>query len=94
MPRVPVGQRIVVDGFGCADDGIIRVPGRFGYMETLDAPGTLVMLDTAQTESRFDEASYFLSKIDLRRGKTPRVAAWRHLVHHGRQRPWFSPGGW
>ncbi|MGW3645427.1 potassium transporter Kup [Streptomyces sp. NPDC000878] len=79
VPRVPAEERIVVDDLGCADDGIIHVTARFGYMEIPDVPGTLAMLDPAQTEGplQLDQASYFLSKIELRRGKAPTMAPWR-----------------
>ncbi|MFF0105528.1 potassium transporter Kup [Streptomyces hirsutus] len=79
VPRVPEDQRIVVDDLGYADDGIIHVTARFGYMETPDVPGALAMLDPVTTEGplQLDEASYFLSKIELRRGKAPTMAPWR-----------------
>ncbi|MFF3401895.1 potassium transporter Kup [Streptomyces sp. NPDC002659] len=79
VPRVPADQRVVVDDLGYADDGIIHVTARFGYMETPDVPGTLALLDPAETEGQLhlDQASYFLSKIELRRGKTPTMAPWR-----------------
>ncbi|MEU9282598.1 KUP/HAK/KT family potassium transporter [Streptomyces sp. NPDC048342] len=79
VPRVPADQRIVVDDLGYADDGIIHVTARFGYMETPDVPSTLAMLTPAQTEGplHLDQASYFLSKIDLRRDKSPTMAPWR-----------------
>ncbi|GAA3248502.1 potassium transporter Kup [Nonomuraea helvata] len=79
VPRVPAGRRIVVDDLGHADDGIIHVTARFGYMETPDVPGALAMLDPATTEGRLelDQASYFLSKIELRRGEDPTMAPWR-----------------
>ncbi|MEU7306305.1 potassium transporter Kup [Streptomyces sp. NPDC007206] len=79
VPRVPADQRIAVDDLGYTDDGIIHVTARFGYMETPDVPSTLAMLTPAQTEGplQLDQASYFLSKIDLRRGKSPTMAPWR-----------------
>ncbi|MGW0947866.1 potassium transporter Kup [Streptomyces sp. NPDC002623] len=79
VPRVPADQRIVVDDLGYADDGIIHVTARFGYMEAPDVPGALAMLDPAETEGplQLDQASYFLSKIELRRGKAPTMAPWR-----------------
>ncbi|MFJ9376895.1 potassium transporter Kup [Streptomyces sp. NPDC101455] len=79
VPRVPADRRIVVDGLGYADDGIIHVTARFGYMETPDVPATLAMLDPADTEGPLllDQASYFLSTIDLRRGPAPTMAPWR-----------------
>ncbi|WP_405969770.1 potassium transporter Kup [Streptomyces sp. NBC_00988] len=79
VPRVPADRRIVVDGLGYADDGIIHVTARFGYMETPDVPATLAMLDPADTEGPLllDQASYFLSTIELRRGPAPTMAPWR-----------------
>ncbi|MCC9306165.1 potassium transporter Kup [Kitasatospora sp. RB6PN24] len=79
VPRVPADQRIVVDDLGYAEDGIIHVAARFGYMETPDVPGALALVDPARTEGRLelDQASYFLSKIELRRGKEPTMAPWR-----------------
>jgi KUP system potassium uptake protein len=79
VPRVPDDQRIIVDALGYADDGIIHVTARFGYMENPDVPGTLAMLDPARTEGplQLDQASYFLSTIELRRGKEPTMEPWR-----------------
>ncbi|MEU8757878.1 KUP/HAK/KT family potassium transporter [Streptomyces sp. NPDC048659] len=79
VPRVPPDQRSVVDDLGHTDDGIIHVTGRFGYMEAPDVPSVLAGLDPARTEGglRLDEASYYLSKVELRRGKAPTMAPWR-----------------
>ncbi|MGY5035836.1 potassium transporter Kup [Streptomyces sp. 900116325] len=79
VPRVPADQRSVVDDLGYADDGIVHVTARFGYMETPDVPSALALLDPATTEGplQLDEASYFLSKIELRRGKASVMAPWR-----------------
>ncbi|WP_405836254.1 potassium transporter Kup [Streptomyces sp. NBC_01518] len=79
VPRVPADRRIVVDGLGYADDGIIHVTARFGYVETPEVPATLAMLDPADTEGPLllDQASYFLSTIELRRGPAPTMAPWR-----------------
>jgi len=79
VPRVPADERVVVDDLGYADDGIIHVSARFGYMETPEVVGALQSLDPATTESplQLDQASYFLSKIELRSGDTPTMAAWR-----------------
>ncbi|MCX4510711.1 potassium transporter Kup [Streptomyces sp. NBC_01619] len=79
VPRVPENRRIDVDDLGYADDGIIHVTARFGYMETPDVPRALSMLDPAMTEGalHLDQASYFLSKIELQRGKAPTMAPWR-----------------
>jgi KUP system potassium uptake protein len=79
VPRVPADERVVVDALVHGDDGITHVSARFGYMETPDVPGTLRMLDPATTEGQLllDEASYFLSTIDLVRGPEPTMALWR-----------------
>jgi KUP system potassium uptake protein len=79
VPRVPAEQRITVDHLGYAEDGIVHVTARFGYMETPDVPAALALLDPAGTEGplRLDQASYFLSKIELRCGKAPTMARWR-----------------
>ncbi|MFE2585332.1 potassium transporter Kup [Streptomyces sp. NPDC059378] len=79
VPRVPADRRLVVDDLGYADDGIIHVSARFGYMETPEVPSALSMLEPAGTEGplQLEQASYFLSKIDLRRGKAPTMAPWR-----------------
>jgi KUP system potassium uptake protein len=79
VPRVPAGERVSVEDLGHADDGIVFVTARYGYMETPDVPGALALLDPAQTEGRLrlDEASYFLSKIELQRGPEPTMAGWR-----------------
>ncbi|GAA2568922.1 potassium transporter Kup [Winogradskya consettensis] len=82
VPRVPSDERIVADDLGYGDDGIIHVIARFGYMETPDVPGVLRQLEPAITEGhlQLDQASYFLSKIELRIGTAPTMAPWRkHL---------------
>jgi KUP system potassium uptake protein len=79
VPRVPHDERIVADDLGYADDGISHVTVRFGYIETPNLPAVLKALDPGTTEGRLDleHASYFLSKIELRRGDAPTMAEWR-----------------
>jgi KUP system potassium uptake protein len=79
VPRVPADERIVADDLGYADDGISHVTVRFGYIETPNLPAVLRALDPGTTEGRLDleHASYFLSKIELRRGDAPTMADWR-----------------
>jgi KUP system potassium uptake protein len=82
VPRVPPDQRVVVDDLGYGDDGITHVTLKFGYMESPDVPSALSVLDAKDTEGRLDldTASYFLSKIELRRGHEKTMASWRkHL---------------
>ncbi|WP_242000756.1 potassium transporter Kup [Kribbella rubisoli] len=79
IPRVPEDQRVMVNDLGYGDDGITHVTIKFGYMEASDVPSALALLDPAATEGPIDleNASYFLSKIELRRGKSATMAGWR-----------------
>lgn len=79
VPYVPAVERVTVDDLGYADDGITHVTARFGYMDTPDVPAALRTLDPAATEGPLDldNATYFLSKIELRRGLAPTMADWR-----------------
>jgi len=82
VPRVPVDQRVTVDDLGYADDGITHVTARFGYLETPDVPAALALLEPAATEGRLqlDQASYFLSKIELQVGDERTMATWRKRI--------------
>ncbi|MEV0335616.1 potassium transporter Kup [Nocardia sp. NPDC050717] len=79
VPRVPAEERLTVDHLGHGDDGIVHVTARYGYMDRPDVPGVLRLLDAEATEGRLDldHASYFVSKIELRRGDEPTMASWR-----------------
>jgi KUP system potassium uptake protein len=79
VPRVPVAERLVIDELGYTDDGILHASARFGYMDEPNVPGVLGLLETADIEVSIevDEASYFLSTIELRRGDAPTMARWR-----------------
>ncbi|MEU7823177.1 potassium transporter Kup [Catellatospora sp. NPDC049133] len=79
VPYVPADERVTVDDLGYADDGITHVTARFGYMDSPDVPAALRTLDPAATEGPLDldNATYFLSKIELRRGPAPTMADWR-----------------
>jgi KUP system potassium uptake protein len=79
VPRVPAERRIAVDDLGYADDGIMHVTARYGYMETPDVPAALKSIDPEAIEEALDidDASYFLSKIELQVGNEPTMAPWR-----------------
>ena len=71
IPRVTHSERIEIDPLGPTHDGIIHVTARFGYMETPDIGCTLRLLEPTKTEGliAIDDASYFLSKIELVKGR-------------------------
>jgi KUP system potassium uptake protein len=79
VPHVARSQRLVVDDLGYRDDGISHVEARFGYMEQPDVPDALRMAAEAGLECplEVEEASYFLSTIELRPGEAPGMTRWR-----------------
>jgi KUP system potassium uptake protein len=79
IPRVGDSERIEIDPLGHTHDGIIHVTVRFGYMETPDIRDALRLLEPTKTEGAIaiDDASYFLSKIELTKGDAPTMPAWR-----------------
>lgn len=79
VPRVPDDERITVDDLGYRDDGIFYVSAKFGYMEHPNVPAALRLVDPGLTEGRIDvdNASYFLSKVDIVAGPEPTMAPWR-----------------
>jgi KUP system potassium uptake protein len=79
VPHVPATQRLTIDDLGYKDDRIIHVTARFGYMDQADVPGLLPQIRKADIESPLDDdkVSYFLSRIELRRGNTPGMSRWR-----------------
>jgi KUP system potassium uptake protein len=82
VPRIPDTERTRIDALGYADDGIIHVTAYYGYMETPNIPNVLRLLDPTQTEGpiAIDDASYFLSKIELKKGTAPTMALWRKTL--------------
>ncbi len=79
VPRVPESQRTEIDAHGYARDGIIYVTANFGYMERQNVVAVLRGLDPSLCEGQIaiDEASYFLSKLELTTGPEPTMAQWR-----------------
>jgi KUP system potassium uptake protein len=79
VPRVNDSERIEIDPLGRTNDGIIYVSARFGYMETPDIRRALRLLGPTEAEGSIgvDDASFFLSKIELTKGEDPSMPAWR-----------------
>ncbi len=79
VPRLTEAERFAVDDLGDPTDGIIHVTTRFGYTETPNVPQALATLPPEQSEGPLDldNATYFLSKIELREGRGPGMARWR-----------------
>ena len=79
VPYVAAADRLVLDDLGYTDDGIIHATARFGYLEDPDVPSILRQAAAAGVEGPLDvdEASYFLSTIELRVGDAPGMSHWR-----------------
>ncbi len=79
MPRAPEADRIQVDALGFEQDGIVFVTANYGYMEKTHILDALRSLTPKQSEGKIaiDDASYFLSKLELVRGRKKSMAQWR-----------------
>jgi KUP system potassium uptake protein len=79
VPHVPLEERLAIDDLGYVDDGITHVSARFGYMDRSDVPGVLRLIAEQDIECplEVDEASYFLSTIDMHLSDRPGMAHWR-----------------
>ena len=79
VPHVAVPNRLGVDELGYADDGIVHLTGRFGYMDVPDVPRLLEQVDANRLEVpiNLSDVSYFLSTVDLCRGRRGGMATWR-----------------
>ncbi|GAA1962330.1 potassium transporter Kup [Microbacterium deminutum] len=78
-PTVPAEERLSTDALNYTDDGVVLVRARFGFMERPEVPATLRMLnpDDLEIPLDLDDASYFLSTIDLHAGNVAGLARWR-----------------
>ncbi|CAM5319934.1 Low affinity potassium transport system protein kup [Tsukamurella paurometabola] len=78
-PRLEDAERISVDHLGDMYDGIAHITIRYGYTESPDLPAALALLTDEDTEGRLDlaDATYFLSKMDLRLSDEPGMPMWR-----------------
>ena len=82
VPHVPASDRLVVDDLGYSDDGITHATARFGYMDEPNVPDVVRLLQEAPIECVVDpdDASYFLSTIDLRPGDSPQMSRWQRRL--------------
>ena len=73
VPHVPAAERLVIDDLGYTDDGITHVSARFGYMDEPNVPDVLRQIAQTDIESplEVDDASYFLSTIELAAATRP-----------------------
>jgi KUP system potassium uptake protein len=79
VPHIPWDDRITVDELGSDHDRIVHIQAEFGFQDPTDFPEVLRRVAGQHPETHFDPdgASYFVSRITLRYGDIPGMAAWR-----------------
>jgi KUP system potassium uptake protein len=70
---------------GYADDGVVHLTVRFGFQDEQDIPETLSHArdKSAELDIDPDAATYFLSRISIRRGAHGALATWRKRLFIG-----------
>jgi KUP system potassium uptake protein len=69
VPHIPWAQRITVEHLGDPHHGIVHVAVDFGFQDRTDIPEALrrAGVEDLDTDADIDNASYFLSRISMRR---------------------------
>jgi KUP system potassium uptake protein len=85
VPHIPWAERLVIDSLGDETDGILHIDARFGFQDSTDFPEVLRRASarddrelTADLDP--DQASYFVSRITLRRTRRPGMRIWRKVL--------------
>jgi KUP system potassium uptake protein len=78
VPHIHEVQRAEVDDLGHADDGIVHVTARFGFLDDIDVP-RMLRRNAKQLEGTADlrDVSYFISRITIVPTGAPGMARWR-----------------
>jgi KUP system potassium uptake protein len=73
VPHIPWAQRITVDHLGDPHHGIVHVAVDFGFQDRTDIPEALrrAGIEDLDRDADIDTASYFLSRISMRRTREP-----------------------
>jgi KUP system potassium uptake protein len=83
VPHVPPHQRLVINDLGYSDDGISHITARFGFQDRPNIPRLLHQAQASgqlESEIDIDGASYFLSKMEIRRSRKPGMSGWRKRI--------------
>jgi KUP system potassium uptake protein len=87
VPHIPWDERLTVDHLGDPSDGIVHISVRFGFQDATDFPEVIrrVARRGGGPEGQLDpaDASYFVSRITLRRTRAPGMSAWRKQLFIG-----------
>ena len=93
VPHVPADEQVAVDDLGHADDGIVHLAVRFGFLDRQDIPAALRRARARVPELDIDPdtASYFLSRITIEHGSAPGMSPWRKRLFIGLSHNAASP---
>jgi KUP system potassium uptake protein len=83
VPYVSEADRVEYDDLGHAGDGISHIAARFGYMQRPDVPAALALAVRRGLGDHLhpDDATYFLSSIDVYATQAPGMARWRKQIY-------------
>jgi KUP system potassium uptake protein len=79
VPHVPPEERLEISDLGFRDDGISHVTASFGFQDAPNVTEVLRQAERAGLECplEVEEASYFLSRIELLPTNAPGMSMWR-----------------
>lgn len=82
VPYVSESERVTVDDLGYTDDGIFHVGVRYGFRDETDIPAALALAAGQGLECQVDleHATYFVSRVTLRRGPNKNMPRWRKAL--------------
>ncbi|MCW2524315.1 MAG: Low affinity potassium transport system protein kup [Frankiales bacterium] len=88
VPHVPLADAVTIDHLGHSDDGIVHLMVRFGFQDDQNIPEVLRSVrrrnrGRPELDIDPDTATYFLSKISIRRGKNSSLTIWRKRLFIG-----------
>jgi KUP system potassium uptake protein len=82
VPHLPWDQRLTIDHLGDESDGIIHIDAHFGFQDATDFPEVLRRIAEQHPDYDLDpgDATYFVSRITLRRTDRPGMTTWRKVL--------------
>jgi KUP system potassium uptake protein len=85
VPHVVEEDQLSIDHLKYIDDGLVHVTICYGFQDDQSVPRTLHRLDRSDPELDIDAdtATYFLSRIIIRRGTTRQLSTWRKRIFIG-----------
>jgi KUP system potassium uptake protein len=83
VPHIPWEERLTVSHLGDPADRIIHVAAEFGFQDAMVFPEVLRRVSAKGVEGRqvdVEDATYFVSRITLRRTNRPGMSRWRKAL--------------